>query len=94
MPVFLVTTLTTDQKHLDAAVEERISAEDRYKLVSNRGWLIKFEGTSVQLSNHLEITGQEEGGKSLIGPAIVTLVGSYYGRGPTDMWEWLSLKFS
>lgn len=94
MPVFLVTTLTTDQGHLDAAVEERIHAEDRYKLVSNRGWLVKFEGTSVQLSNHLEITGQEEGEKSAIGPAIVTLVGSYYGRGPTDMWEWLSLKFS
>lgn len=94
MPVFLVNTLTNDPKPLDAAVEARISTDDRYKLTSNRGWLIKFDGTSVQLSNFLEITGQEEGEKSVIGPAIVTLIGSYYGRGPTDMWEWLSLKFS
>lgn len=94
MPVFLATTLTFDSGPLNAAVESHIQPEDRYKLHAERGWLIKFEGTSVQLSTLLGITGQEEGEKSLVGPAIVTLIGSYYGRGMTDMWEWLSLKFS
>ena len=94
MPIYIAVPLTPDSAALNAAVEKFIpSATDRYKLQSDRGWLIKFSGTTVELSNHLELTGQEAGHASPIGSAIIVPVSGYYGRGPTDMWEWLKTRF-
>lgn len=94
MPIYIVVPLTETSTALDEAVEKRISPPtDRYRLPSNRGWFIKFDGTTIELSNHLELTGQEKGVPSPIGQAIVAPVNSYYGRGPMDMWEWLKIRF-
>lgn len=93
MPIYIAIPLGTESTALDAAVENRISSTtDRYKLQSNRGWLIKFDGTTVELSNHIGLTGQEKGAPSPLGSAIVVPVSGYFGRGPTDMWEWLKTR--
>jgi len=90
MPVYIVTPLIPTSTALDNAVEQSIElATDRYKLQADRGWLIKFDGTTVELSDRLGITGQEKGQPSPVGSAIIVPVSGYYGRGPTDMWEWL-----
>jgi hypothetical protein len=93
MSIYIAVPLTTSSTALNEAVEATIASHsDRYKLQSDRGWLIRFDGTSVELSNHIGLTGQEQGQPSLIGSAIIVPVSGYYGRGPTDMWEWLKTR--
>lgn len=94
MPVFLIVPLAKSTDPLSQAVESNVAEHDRHKLANDRGWLVTFQGTSSELSKHLGITGQPDGEKSTVGAAIVAPISSYYGRGPNDMWEWLSLKFS
>lgn len=93
MPIYIVVPLSSDTAALDVGVEQRIASKtDRYKLQSNRGWLIKYDGTTVELSNHIGITGQEKGTPAPLGSVIIVPVSGYYGRGPTDMWEWLKTR--
>lgn len=93
MPVFQVTALADNKDAIQRAIESNFSPEDRYPLQGEAGWLVRHKGTTTEVSNHLGITGQPQGEKSPIGSAMVTLVGNYYGRGPTDMWEWLKTRF-
>jgi hypothetical protein len=94
MPIYIAVPLTPESTALDTAVEQRIvNPANRHRLQSNRGWLIKYEGTTIELSNHLQITGQEKGESSSVKSTIVVPVTGYYGRGPTDMWEWLKTRF-
>ena len=93
MAIYIAVPLTASSDPLNNAVESSIaSPTDRYKLQAERGWLIKFDGTSVELSNHIGLTGRKQGETSLIGSAIIIPVSGYYGRGPTDMWEWLKTR--
>lgn len=94
MAVFIITPLVADSSLLDKAIEEKIiDPSDRYRLQAERGWLISFNGTSIDLSGHIGLTGQgSQGIASLLGSAIIVPISSYYGRGPTDMWEWLKVK--
>lgn len=94
MPIFLVIPLASNVEPLNEAVRNVLPEHDRHQLLNNRGWLVAYNGTSKELTNHLGITGQAEGERSPVGSAIVAPIGSYYGRGSNDMWEWLSLKFS
>ena len=94
MPVFQLHALGANKPLLAKAVEGKFAAEDRYQLPNDAGWLVRYDGTTVDLSNFIEVTGQEKGVLSPVGSTLITLVTSYYGRGPTDMWEWLSLKMS
>lgn len=94
MPIYIAIPLAPSSEALDKAVEEHINQpSDRYKLQSERGWLIKFDGTTIELSNHIGLTGQEKGIPSPVGQAIIVPVTGYYGRGPMDMWEWLKVRF-
>lgn len=93
MAIYIAVPLTVTSNALNAAVAHHIEPSDRYPLQNDRGWLIKFDGTSIELSNHIGITGQEPGVSSPIGSAIIVPISTYYGRGPSDMWEWLKIRF-
>jgi hypothetical protein len=92
MAIYIAVPLIPNSTALNDAVEKNIAISDRHKLQSERGWLIKYDGTSVELSNRIEITGQQEGTQSPVGAAIVVPVSSYYGRGSSEMWEWLKTR--
>jgi len=92
MPVYLAIPLIADSAPLKEATERTIASDSRYELQADSGWLIHFSGTTVELTNHLGITGQEKGQISHVGSAMVIPITSYYGRGPTDMWEWLRIR--
>lgn len=93
MGIFLITPLGQNIDRVSAAVQEKIPESDRHKLQNNAGWLVSYNGTTVELSNHLGVTGQPQGETSPVGSALVTPLSSYYGRGPSDMWEWLKTRF-
>lgn len=92
MPIYLVVPLTVDSSKLDAAVSEKIKEESRYPLQSKRGWLVQFPGTTVELSHTIGISHPDRQEKPATDSALVTPVPNYFGRGPTDMWEWLSTR--
>lgn len=93
MPVFAVIPLVVDSSLLDMAIEEAFpNVPDRLKLNNGRGWLVVFDGTSKSVCDHIGITGQPKGEPGRLGAALVVPFSSYYGRGSSDMWEWLALK--
>lgn len=92
MPIYIAVPLTSSISALNAAIERTIESTDRHQLQANAGWLFKFDGTTVEASNHIGLTGQPKGEASPIGSALVVPVTGYFGRGPTDMWEWLKTR--
>lgn len=93
MGIFLVTPLAHNVDRIGEAVRLHIPEKDRHELQSRAGWIVKFSGTTVELSNALGFTGHANGVQPTIGSVLVTSLLSYYGRGPTDMWEWLKTRF-
>lgn len=94
MPVFAVIPLATDATPLNEAVVDAFADSSRFKLANGGGWLVVFDGTSKAVCDHIGITGQPEGESSKTGSALVIPFSSYYGRGSSDMWEWLALKIA
>lgn len=93
MGIFLLTPLANNADRIGAAVKAKFEEANCYELQSSAGWLVSYTGTTVELSNHLGVTGQAKGEPATIGSVLVTPVAAYYGRGPTDMWEWLKTRF-
>lgn len=92
MPMYLVTPLAHNMQALSSAAEAQLLREDFFVLANDAGMLVRSKGTSVELSNQLGIS-TEDRAVSRTGSAMVTSLTTYYGRGPTDMWEWLKTRF-
>lgn len=92
MSIFLITPLAQNSNEVDAVVADRLVERDRFKLPGESGWLISFPGTTVELSNSLGITGQPADTPPTLTSVLITSVGTYYGRGSADMWEWLKTR--
>lgn len=93
MPIYLVTPLGHNTDQVGEAVRKHFEPEDLYELQSRSGWFVNYRGTTLELSNLLGITSVNPDEKPTLGSAMVTSVGSYYGRGATTMWEWLKTRF-
>jgi hypothetical protein len=94
MGIFLLTPLGNNADALSVAVEQHFpEPTSRYQLQNDAGWFVVFTGTTIELSNFVGLTGQPQGTPSPVGSVLVTPITSYYGRGPTDMWEWLKTRF-
>lgn len=92
MAVFLVTPLASNLDQIGEVVKRQFVQEDRMELQGRAGWLVSHHGTSVDVSHLLGLTSPDPEFKPVLGSAMVTTVNSYYGRGPTTMWEWLKAK--
>ena len=93
MPIFLVTPLAKNFASLKSEIAKVMPEENWQALQNSAGFLIKFNGTTIELSNLIGITDSDKSKQSRTGSAMVTLIGSYYGRGPSDMGEWLKTRF-
>jgi hypothetical protein len=49
-------------------------------------WIIAANGTSQDVSDRLGVTAGNTG------TAIVVSVSGYYGRAPTNIWEWMASR--
>lgn len=87
MAIYLVTPLAQNHALIGGALAKLEGAEV-FQLQGGCGFLVHFSGTSIELGKQSLIT--EPGGP---GSALITAIGTYYGRGPTDMWEWLKTRF-
>ncbi len=93
MPIYQITPLAKNTVQVKNAVATHILEQDRYEIPNSAGWFVRFDGTTVELSNRLEVTGQEPGTSTPVGSTLITHIVAYYGRGGMDMWEWLKNRF-
>jgi hypothetical protein len=92
MPLFAVIPLGNNRAALRDALSRAQNPIDHLALQNGAGFLVNFHGTSVELSHALGISDPDKQVKSLTGSALVVSIGSYYGRGPTTMWEWIQTR--
>lgn len=93
MPLFLVTPLGHNYDQIGLAVRKAFAESgDWFEVQSRAGYLVNYRGTSVELSHLLKITSEDPQATDLVGPALITSVGSYYGRAATTMWEWMKSR--
>lgn len=66
-----------------------LQAENRLDFIKlpKEGIFISFHGTAQELSNILGVTDGSNGTGVIVG------VSSYYGRGPTNIWDWISSRW-
>lgn len=81
MGVFLVTPINNPDQ-IATAIKGRFD-RDAYAVPKTASWLVAYEGTTIELSEELGITDGS------VGTGIIVPVSNYYGRAPTDLWEWL-----
>lgn len=86
MAVFMIIPTTQEQMGIRDKLSE-VMPGHFYELPKGE-FLVKFSGTSKQLSDDLGISD----GKS--GAAVIASLGGYYGRAPNDIWEWLKQNWS
>jgi hypothetical protein len=89
MAVFAV-LMPTPQPALIAAIQ-RLFPTDCLAITDTQ-WLISTKGTAIELTAKLGIYDGAEPEKPAIGSAIILLVTSYFGRAPSDVWDWLKAK--
>lgn len=84
MTVFIITPISSPEA-VSKAISEKF-AKDSYAIPKSHSWLVSYGGTAMELSNELGITG------GTIGTGMVASISNYYGRAPTDMWEWIKTR--
>jgi hypothetical protein len=82
MTMFVVIPSTRDGVKLERALAEKFS-EDYYRL-PNGEWLVRYEGTSEELSTTLETSSIGVGGR-----AFVLAIREYFGFAPANAWTWI-----
>jgi hypothetical protein len=84
MTIFIVTPINSPET-VAKAISERFS-QDSYAIPRTSSWLVSFGGTAMELSKELGITD------GTAGTGIVASISNYYGRAPTDVWEWMKSR--
>ncbi|MCK1706135.1 hypothetical protein IVA86_33220 [Bradyrhizobium sp. 146] len=92
MPIFvLLPQNEAAQGQLRAAVLREFP--DAHKPIANQNWLVAGKGTAQDISAKLGITHPKDAAAPSIGTVMVLEVGSYYGRAPSDIWDWVKAKW-
>lgn len=55
-------------------------------------WLVKFDGTSRQLSDTIGITSSDPATPPVGLSAVVLAFGGYWGNAQKSIWEWIDLN--
>lgn len=91
MPLYVVIPL--DKKEAVNKAVMSLPQEDIYRLKGDSGWIVRYKGTSKELTRSLGIgVENDKGVVSSIGSALVVSLATYYGFGPSDMWEWIGTR--
>jgi hypothetical protein len=86
MALFLITPISDPKKVMESVKENFPS--DYFQINGTNSLLVHSSGTTKELSDRLKITEGENG------TGIVVSFLNYYGRGQTDMWEWIQSRLS
>ncbi|MDX9676991.1 hypothetical protein [Pseudomonas zeae] len=87
MAIFLIIPINAPEM-IERELErlQGLQSLDFIKLPTS-GFAVSYSGTSQELSN---ITGISEG---TTGTGVVAAISSYYGRAPTNIWDWIKSRW-
>ncbi len=86
MAIFLVVP-TGDQAGIQKALSDHKARGDLDFIdLPVTGFFVSFPGTSQELSGLIGISDGSSGN------GVVASVGSYYGRAPTNIWDWVKSR--
>jgi hypothetical protein len=60
--------------------------------VTDTQWLVSAVGTAQEISAKLGIHNPDSPTTAPVGEAIVFATSGYFGRAPTNIWEWIKVK--
>jgi len=89
MTIFAV-LLPTPQPTLVAEIVRIF--EGNYIQLSETQYLVSSSGTAIEICAKLGIYDAKQPEKVSTGVAVVLATSSYFGRGPTTLWEWMKAK--
>ena len=89
MTIFLVVPISQPEKVLEALSALKTQNSIDYTSIpgQSEAYFVSFGGTSKELSDLLGIS------EGVTGTGVVAAVGSYFGRAPTNLWEWVSSRW-
>ena len=90
MPVFMIVP-TEDADRLERVVTKTFEPADRSILPGKQACFVKFNGTSQEIAQKLDLAG-DQNKEDRPCPAVITLVTTYGGFAPTSLWEWLNTR--
>lgn len=90
MPVFMIVP-TEDADRLERVVTKTFEPADRFILPGKQACFVKFNGTSQEIAQKLDLAG-DQNKEDRPYPAVITLVTTYGGFAPTSLWEWLNTR--
>lgn len=80
---------TEDAERLERVVLKTFPSEkDRYVLPNKYACFVRYDGTSEELTNILDLQGNQNK-EDRPCPAVIMSVTTYGGYAPTSLWEWL-----
>ena len=82
---------TEDADRLVRVVSKAFEPADHYILPGKQACFVKFNGTSQELAQKLDLAG-DQNKEDRPCPAVITLVTTYGGYAPTSLWEWLNTR--
>ncbi|WP_175102612.1 hypothetical protein [Pararobbsia alpina] len=85
--MFIVIPTAKDVAGIERTLNETFS-QDHYRL-PNGEWLVRFDGTSEELSIKLETSAVGVGGR-----ALVFAIEEYFGFAPANVWAWIKARWS
>jgi hypothetical protein len=76
------------------ALAQKVQAEFNGNSLSitDTQWLISASGTAQEVSTRLGITDPTNPSAQPVGVGIVFATSGYFGRAPSNIWEWLKAK--
>jgi hypothetical protein len=79
--------------HQPGVVEsiKRVYPNDHYGITDSQ-WLISANGTAIDVSAKLGVYDPKNPLTPSSGNAVIFATSSYFGRGPTPIWDWLKAK--
>ncbi len=89
MTIFIVCRVQ-DPVKMKKSIQDNFPNDHIY--LEHNEWLISTNGTAKELSDKLGITNIVAGIPTIVGTAIIFSVENYFGRAPTNIWEWIKTK--
>ncbi len=85
MAVFVIFRVALPDR-MRSAIDSSFPSDNLY--LGHNEWLVSSSGTAKDVSDKLGISDNERD----TGSAIVFRMENYYGRAPSNIWEWIKTK--
>ena len=89
MTIFAI-LLPAPQPNLAAAIK-RAYPQD-HLMITETQWLVSSSGTVIEVTAKVGIHDRDRPNNPSTGSAIVFAMSSYFGRAPTQIWDWIRSK--